>query len=200
VPPKADDICTIMSTSGTTGGEACHPACLACLPAGLPAQPACPDWLPGRASLPGSGASSWQAAAYDPPSAPSGAPEAAACPPAPGPPPGPCAALSPAGDPKGVLLKHSSVVAAVNATIKFLEQAELPFGPGDSFLSYLPLAHIFDRCGEAASCQAGAVACAVRLGPPTCHGMPLGLPAAGLLTPLVLWGQLRHLAARGARL
>ena len=50
------------------------------------------------------------------------------------------------GDPKGVLLKHSAVVATVNSLISFLDCVpEASMGVGDSMLSYLPLAHIFDR-------------------------------------------------------
>jgi long-chain acyl-CoA synthetase len=55
----------------------------------------------------------------------------------------------PAGDPKGVLLKHSAVVATVASLISFLKEvADEAIGVGDSLLSYLPLAHIFDRCGK----------------------------------------------------
>lgn len=50
------------------------------------------------------------------------------------------------GDPKGVLLKHSAVIATVTSLQAFLESGKFHLGPGDSTLSYLPLAHIFDRC------------------------------------------------------
>jgi long-chain acyl-CoA synthetase len=52
------------------------------------------------------------------------------------------------GDPKGVLLKHSAVVTGVANVVHYIRQAPRvkEFGPGDSTLSYLPLAHIFDRC------------------------------------------------------
>lgn len=50
------------------------------------------------------------------------------------------------GDPKGVLLKHSAVVATVASLVAFLEDvADEHIGVGDVTLSYLPLAHIFDR-------------------------------------------------------
>ena len=49
------------------------------------------------------------------------------------------------GDPKGVLLKHGAVVAAVANVKHYLSQWGRDMGPGDSMLSYLPLAHIFDR-------------------------------------------------------
>jgi len=55
------------------------------------------------------------------------------------------------GDPKGVLLKHSAVVASVASLTSYLEAApahNLTYGPGDVILSYLPLAHIFDRVSE----------------------------------------------------
>ena len=52
------------------------------------------------------------------------------------------------GDPKGVLLKHSAVVATVASLTSFMDSApveSIKLGPGDVVLSYLPLAHIFDR-------------------------------------------------------
>ncbi|KAF8060497.1 LACS4 [Scenedesmus sp. PABB004] len=53
------------------------------------------------------------------------------------------------GDPKGVLLRHSAVVATVASLLAFLaEVADKSIGVGDSMLSYLPLAHIFDRTAE----------------------------------------------------
>lgn len=61
-------------------------------------------------------------------------------------PPHPCCRGRPPGDPKGVLLTHAAVVATVSSLIAFLQDvASASVGPGDSFLSYLPLAHIFDR-------------------------------------------------------
>eukprot|EP00878_Enallax_costatus_P003626 GHUV01003840.1.p1 GENE.GHUV01003840.1~~GHUV01003840.1.p1 ORF type:complete len:345 (+),score=105.28 GHUV01003840.1:110-1144(+) len=53
------------------------------------------------------------------------------------------------GDPKGVLLKHSAVVATVASLVAWLHDVvEEKFGVGDTTLSYLPLAHIFDRTLE----------------------------------------------------
>ncbi|KAI8474564.1 MAG: hypothetical protein J3K34DRAFT_407403 [Monoraphidium minutum] len=52
------------------------------------------------------------------------------------------------GDPKGVLLKHSAVVAAVANVIYYCKAMDYVVGPGDSLMSYLPLAHIFDRVAE----------------------------------------------------
>lgn len=44
-----------------------------------------------------------------------------------------------------MLLKHSAVVAAVANVKSYLSEWGTNMGPGDSMLSYLPLAHIFDR-------------------------------------------------------
>jgi long-subunit acyl-CoA synthetase (AMP-forming) len=59
------------------------------------------------------------------------------------------------GDPKGVLLKHSAVIATVTSLQAFLESGNFHLGPGDSTLSYLPLAHIFDRCVGVDVCGSG---------------------------------------------
>lgn len=48
------------------------------------------------------------------------------------------------GNPKGVLLTHEAIVAQVASLRAFLEGYG-HWGPGDVFMSYLPLAHIFDR-------------------------------------------------------
>jgi len=53
------------------------------------------------------------------------------------------------------------------------------FGPGDSFLSYLPLAHIFDRC-VAVMTAAGCVAMAAAL---TAHGSQMTLVATSSPQP-----------------
>merc|ERR1712078_220702 len=49
------------------------------------------------------------------------------------------------GDPKGVLLKHSAVMATVRGLLDYMEGLSTQVGADDVFLSYLPLAHIFDR-------------------------------------------------------
>lgn len=51
---------------------------------------------------------------------------------------------------QGVLLTHDSILTTVEAQIQLLSHFESigTLGPDDCFLSYLPLAHIFDRCGE----------------------------------------------------
>jgi long-chain acyl-CoA synthetase len=50
-----------------------------------------------------------------------------------------------AGDPKGVLLKHSAVLAGVSNCQHYCAINNIKFAPPDRLLSYLPLAHIFDR-------------------------------------------------------
>ncbi|GLC68457.1 hypothetical protein PLESTF_000693600 [Pleodorina starrii] len=60
------------------------------------------------------------------------------------------------GDPKGVQLTHSAVVAAVASLAGALQHYNEWVGPGDSMLSYLPLAHIFDRVSEETCIAAGA--------------------------------------------
>jgi long-chain acyl-CoA synthetase len=66
------------------------------------------------------------------------------------------------GDPKGVLITHRAVVATVAATVAFLDQIAPNVGNGesvnqnDAILSYLPLAHIFDRAAEETFLYLGA--------------------------------------------
>eukprot|EP00208_Stichococcus_sp_RCC1054_P000779 CAMPEP_0206135542 /NCGR_PEP_ID=MMETSP1473-20131121/813_1 /ASSEMBLY_ACC=CAM_ASM_001109 /TAXON_ID=1461547 /ORGANISM="Stichococcus sp, Strain RCC1054" /LENGTH=674 /DNA_ID=CAMNT_0053527461 /DNA_START=39 /DNA_END=2063 /DNA_ORIENTATION=- len=66
------------------------------------------------------------------------------------------------GDPKGVLLPHRAVLAVVGATKVFLDQVAPNVGGGqsinqeDCMLSYLPLAHIFDRAAEETFLYLGA--------------------------------------------
>ncbi|KAG2442580.1 hypothetical protein HXX76_002665 [Chlamydomonas incerta] len=52
------------------------------------------------------------------------------------------------GDPKGVMIPHRAVVSTIAAILAFLEFCKEKMGPSDSYLSYLPLAHIFDRVVE----------------------------------------------------
>ena len=52
------------------------------------------------------------------------------------------------GDPKGVLLKHSALMATVRALLDYMQGLGAKVGLDDVFLSYLPLAHIFDRVSE----------------------------------------------------
>ena len=55
------------------------------------------------------------------------------------------------GNPKGVVLSHANQVAACSASLCLVEQSKL-----DVHISYLPLAHIFERVGEGAALWAGA--------------------------------------------
>ncbi|XP_034038236.1 long-chain-fatty-acid--CoA ligase 1-like [Thalassophryne amazonica] len=48
------------------------------------------------------------------------------------------------GNPKGAMLTHGNIVAATSAVIKSIE-GSCPLGPSDVHISYLPLAHMFER-------------------------------------------------------
>ncbi|CAM6085910.1 unnamed protein product [Calypogeia fissa] len=52
------------------------------------------------------------------------------------------------GEPKGVLISHASVVDIIIATKHILNCWNIPVDQNEAYLSYLPLAHIFDRVGE----------------------------------------------------
>jgi len=52
------------------------------------------------------------------------------------------------GDPKGVVLRHDAVLAGVANAFLYCKQNGIDFNDKDRFLSYLPLAHIFDRINE----------------------------------------------------
>ena len=52
------------------------------------------------------------------------------------------------GDPKGVMLKHSAVICTVRGLTDYLEGMDWELSEEDVFMSYLPLAHIFDRATE----------------------------------------------------
>ena len=43
------------------------------------------------------------------------------------------------------MIKHSAVIASVASTDSVIRSFNLAMGDGDRLLSYLPLAHIFDR-------------------------------------------------------
>lgn len=53
------------------------------------------------------------------------------------------------GDPKGVMLKHRAFVASVAAAYFFFTKWGYSFTNEDSFLSYLPLSHIYEQQAEA---------------------------------------------------
>lgn len=52
------------------------------------------------------------------------------------------------GDPKGVMLTHTAVISGVANAYFYCKANNVHYGEGDAFLSYLPLAHIFDRVNE----------------------------------------------------
>ncbi|PSC74925.1 long chain acyl-synthetase 4-like [Micractinium conductrix] len=60
------------------------------------------------------------------------------------------------GDPKGVMLTHENVMAAIITLHTFVMEYECDLGPDDAFLSFLPLAHIFDRAAEELFLHLGA--------------------------------------------
>lgn len=53
-----------------------------------------------------------------------------------------------AGNPKGVVLSHSNVLATVAALQTYVREVGLDLSEKDSTLSYLTLAHIFGRALE----------------------------------------------------
>lgn len=55
------------------------------------------------------------------------------------------------GSPKGVVLTHSAAVAATSTGI-----STMPSGPRDKYISYLPLAHIYERVSEHGALWAGS--------------------------------------------
>eukprot|EP00475_Leptophrys_vorax_P031730 TRINITY_DN4823_c0_g1_i1.p1 TRINITY_DN4823_c0_g1~~TRINITY_DN4823_c0_g1_i1.p1 ORF type:complete len:657 (+),score=64.76 TRINITY_DN4823_c0_g1_i1:125-1972(+) len=60
------------------------------------------------------------------------------------------------GEPKGVLISHHSLVTAVAGTKNFAEYNKVGFHEKDVFMSFLPLAHIFDRVAEELMTHVGA--------------------------------------------
>jgi long-chain acyl-CoA synthetase len=60
------------------------------------------------------------------------------------------------GTPKGVMLKNEALLSEVAALKKATDAFEIPIGPGDMLLSYLPLAHIFAQASEALWLVCGA--------------------------------------------
>jgi len=50
------------------------------------------------------------------------------------------------GDPKGVIHTHGSVVSTVESIKEFLHHNKVGLSCEDVYYSFLPLAHIFDRC------------------------------------------------------
>lgn len=60
------------------------------------------------------------------------------------------------GDPKGVMLTHAAVVSTIASAKHFLQANKEDMTCEDVFLSYLPLAHIFDRVSEEFMINVGA--------------------------------------------
>jgi non-ribosomal peptide synthetase component F len=58
------------------------------------------------------------------------------------------AVLRPAGTPKGVMITHAALVATIAGCNQYLASFNESLGPEDSYLSFLPLAHVFDRCAS----------------------------------------------------
>ncbi|KAJ3704132.1 hypothetical protein LUZ61_007837 [Rhynchospora tenuis] len=52
------------------------------------------------------------------------------------------------GDPKGVLISNRSIMSVIAGLKRLLESVNEEVGVGDVYMSYLPLAHIFDRVVE----------------------------------------------------
>eukprot|EP00898_Chlorokybus_atmophyticus_P000746 jgi/Chlat1/1672/Chrsp127S01906 len=52
------------------------------------------------------------------------------------------------GEPKGVMLTHKAVLYTIAGVEKFLHQNNFDVSTDDVFISYLPLAHVFDRDAE----------------------------------------------------
>eukprot|EP00887_Chlorella_sp_A99_P003454 scaffold7.g3454.t1 len=60
------------------------------------------------------------------------------------------------GTPKGVLLSHRAVSCGANSLCFSLTENGIGFGPGDTYLSFLPLAHIYGRVVEEMMLSSGA--------------------------------------------
>jgi len=60
------------------------------------------------------------------------------------------------GDPKGVLISNMSIITIVSAVDEFLRISGEELREDDVYISYLPLAHIFDRVIEEVFIHHGA--------------------------------------------
>ncbi|CAI7794087.1 unnamed protein product [Closterium sp. NIES-53] len=61
------------------------------------------------------------------------------------------------GDPKGVMLMHRNIIANTTSCPAVLGTSGVTLGSGDRYLSYLPLAHIFERAALASMYMQHAV-------------------------------------------
>ncbi|KFK31882.1 hypothetical protein AALP_AA6G171000 [Arabis alpina] len=59
------------------------------------------------------------------------------------------------GDPKGVLISNESIVTITTGVMHFLENVNETLSEKDVYISYLPLAHVFDRAIEECIIQVG---------------------------------------------
>jgi len=60
------------------------------------------------------------------------------------------------GDPKGVQITQRNIVAGIAALVTYTQHVGIEVTSEDATLSYLPLAHIFDRINEEFALNAGA--------------------------------------------
>jgi len=60
------------------------------------------------------------------------------------------------GTPKGVMITQRAMVAGVSGAHTMMKQAGVTYSEADSTLSFMPLAHIFDRIIEELVLSAGA--------------------------------------------
>ncbi|KAL6549857.1 Long chain acyl-CoA synthetase 4 [Orobanche minor] len=60
------------------------------------------------------------------------------------------------GDPKGVMISNNSIVTLIAGVNRLLESVNVALSVNDVYLSYLPLAHIFDRVIEECMINNGA--------------------------------------------
>ena len=51
------------------------------------------------------------------------------------------------GDPKGAMLTHRNFMSNVSGARRVLNEVGAPIGPSDTWLSFLPLSHVFERLG-----------------------------------------------------
>ncbi|CAH2071069.1 unnamed protein product [Thlaspi arvense] len=59
------------------------------------------------------------------------------------------------GDPKGVLISNESIVTITTGVMEFLQSVNETLSEKDVYISYLPLAHVFDRVIEECIIQVG---------------------------------------------
>ena len=61
-----------------------------------------------------------------------------------------------AGNPKGVVITHATLLACVTGLQGYIREVGVDIRPGDTILSYLTLAHIFGRAVEEFCLSVGA--------------------------------------------